>query len=104
MLTVDCCSAPSLRFVRELASSARKDFYVESCSTCGAIWLHARNEIAMGEDFEEVEFDTFAQVTPEEAARLPHAPTDADLAFLADRRVLSASAGILHERKGWQWP
>lgn len=75
---------------------------IERCSSCGADWLHAWNEIGMGGDFEEVSFDTFARVSAEEAARLPESPTAADLGFLAERTVLDTHVGEgLRPRKGW---
>lgn len=102
MKQVDCCATPTLVETRRLSGSPRKGVGIERCSSCGAVWLHAWSEIAMGDDFDEVFFDTFARVTDEEAARLPESPTTADLAFLRDRTVLDTQFGEgLRARKGW---
>jgi hypothetical protein len=102
MSELDCCANPKLVELRRLGGSPRKGIATERCSSCGGHWLHAWNEIAMGGDFEEVDFDTFARLTEEEAARLPAPPTRADLAFLADRTVLETQfGGTLRRREGW---
>jgi hypothetical protein len=102
---IDCCSSPSLTETRRLAGSPRKGVATERCAACGADWLHAWNEVAMGGDFDEIDFDTFARVSAEEAAALPESPTDADLAFLAERPVLATQfGGRLGKNTGWRWP
>jgi hypothetical protein len=58
-------------------------------------------EIAMADLDDEIDFDTYARLTPEEAASIPESPPDADFAFLADRTVFFAGIGGLQPRKGW---
>lgn len=97
-----CCPSPALPALRTLAQSPRRDLDIAACPACGALWLREVSELALGAGFDEVEFQRYARLAPEEAAALPSQPTPADLAFLAEREVLqTAPGGGLARRVGW---
>jgi hypothetical protein len=100
MDTMQCCAAQRVIEMRDLAGTPRKGIRIERC-ICGTHWLHAWEEIAMGDMDDEIDFDTYARLTPEEAARIPESPSEADFAFLADRTVFFTGIGGLQPRKGW---
>lgn len=100
MDTMQCCAAKRVIEYRHLSGTGRKGIRIERC-VCGAHWLHAWVEIAMADFDDEIDFDTYAQLTAEEAASIPESPSDADFAFLADRTVFYTEIGGLQPRKGW---
>lgn len=100
---LDCCDSP------ELVPDARvadlyKDGYLrlERCAACSAYWLHEWEEIWMGSgDDADVEFNTYARVTSEEAPRLRNVGDPPDLSWFRPRKAVLVRGSFVTTPEDW---
>ena len=99
----NCCARPALVMKRNLRSTYRTELDLQRCASCGAWWLHETREIAMNDDFDEMELVQVARLEPSEAEALTAEETPSlDFAFLATRPVWSGPKGYATLGKGWR--
>lgn len=103
MPTLDCCPKPFLVEEMELGHCIPGHGQgLERCTSCGTFWVHHWTEIWMGGlDDEEIDFDTYAQVSEDEAAKLRKHPKEPDFTFLESRESIEIAGAQVRRRAGW---